>query len=187
MQPSSASAAVIGCQRLLPSSLPDRCIRRLIPFDVEMKVESRENQPSAASADRSGADRESGAAERPDPSKKTDDGKPHAPAENGQKPPSNAKDPSRPRRKKARRACFACQRAHLTCGMLCSVYPAGEPAVRIAHLLHYSRSSAEVLTFYFAQGMRDHVNGVSSAVCKMPAPTVSERRRSIFTMRRMAR
>ena len=33
------------------------------------------------------------------------------------KPKSNAKDPSRPRRKKARRACFACQRAHLTCGM----------------------------------------------------------------------
>lgn len=32
---------------------------------------------------------------------------------------SNAKDPSRPRRKKARRACFACQRAHLTCGMAC--------------------------------------------------------------------
>lgn len=30
---------------------------------------------------------------------------------------ANAKDPSRPRRKKARRACFACQRAHLTCGM----------------------------------------------------------------------
>jgi hypothetical protein len=27
------------------------------------------------------------------------------------------KDPLRPRRKKARRACFACQRAHLTCGM----------------------------------------------------------------------
>jgi hypothetical protein len=36
---------------------------------------------------------------------------------NGGKPKSNAKDPSRPRRKKARRACFACQRAHLTCGM----------------------------------------------------------------------
>ena len=31
---------------------------------------------------------------------------------------ANAKDPSRPRRKKARRACFACQRAHLTCGMV---------------------------------------------------------------------
>lgn len=29
---------------------------------------------------------------------------------------TNSKDPSRPRRKKARRACFACQRAHLTCG-----------------------------------------------------------------------
>ncbi|KAI9762422.1 MAG: Transcriptional regulator of nonfermentable carbon utilization [Chaenotheca gracillima] len=29
---------------------------------------------------------------------------------------ANAKDPTRPRRKKARRACFACQRAHLTCG-----------------------------------------------------------------------
>jgi hypothetical protein len=28
---------------------------------------------------------------------------------------SNAKDPTRPRRKKARRACYACQRAHLTC------------------------------------------------------------------------
>jgi len=33
---------------------------------------------------------------------------------------SNAKDPLRPRRKKARRACFACQRAHLTCGELIS-------------------------------------------------------------------
>lgn len=29
---------------------------------------------------------------------------------------ANAKDPLRPRRKKARRACYACQRAHLTCG-----------------------------------------------------------------------
>ncbi|KAF1998483.1 hypothetical protein P154DRAFT_439054 [Amniculicola lignicola CBS 123094] len=28
---------------------------------------------------------------------------------------SHAKDPTRPRRKKAKRACFACQRAHLTC------------------------------------------------------------------------
>lgn len=33
------------------------------------------------------------------------------------KPKADAKDPLRPRRKKARRACFACQRAHLTCGM----------------------------------------------------------------------
>ncbi|KAI1662215.1 hypothetical protein F4813DRAFT_102711 [Daldinia decipiens] len=28
----------------------------------------------------------------------------------------DSKDPHRPRRKKARRACYACQRAHLTCG-----------------------------------------------------------------------
>ncbi|KAL8965903.1 MAG: hypothetical protein Q9197_006270 [Variospora fuerteventurae] len=36
---------------------------------------------------------------------------------NGQaKSTANAKDPTRPRRKKARRACYACQRAHLTCG-----------------------------------------------------------------------
>src|ERR1700712_2321115 len=37
---------------------------------------------------------------------------------------SNSKDPQRPRRKKARRACFACQRAHLTCGMsyICNVW-----------------------------------------------------------------
>ena len=31
---------------------------------------------------------------------------------------ANAKDPNRPKRKKAKRACFACQRAHLTCGKL---------------------------------------------------------------------
>ena len=40
--------------------------------------------------------------------------------QDGKKPSngtSNSKDPNRPRRKKARRACFACQRAHLTCGM----------------------------------------------------------------------
>ncbi|KAK4580015.1 Transcriptional regulator of nonfermentable carbon utilization [Recurvomyces mirabilis] len=36
--------------------------------------------------------------------------------ETGQSSKPNAKDPGRPRRKKARRACFACQRAHLTCG-----------------------------------------------------------------------
>jgi hypothetical protein len=29
---------------------------------------------------------------------------------------TNPKDHSRPKRKKARRACYACQRAHLTCG-----------------------------------------------------------------------
>lgn len=38
------------------------------------------------------------------------------------KPVSNAKDPNRPKRKKARRACYACQRAHLTCGMYLSCF-----------------------------------------------------------------
>lgn len=38
------------------------------------------------------------------------------------KPKLDPKDPLRPRRKKARRACFACQRAHLTCGMFHPVY-----------------------------------------------------------------
>lgn len=36
------------------------------------------------------------------------------------KPKLDPKDPLRPRRKKARRACFACQRAHLTCGKFSS-------------------------------------------------------------------
>lgn len=52
---------------------------------------------------------------------KTDDGSPSQKSANGQKSASNSKDPLRPRRKKARRACFACQRAHLTCGELLSI------------------------------------------------------------------
>jgi hypothetical protein len=39
------------------------------------------------------------------------------------KPKLDPKDPLRPRRKKARRACFACQRAHLTCGMFVYICP----------------------------------------------------------------
>ena len=45
--------------------------------------------------------------------------------EDAPKPKLDAKDPLRPRRKKARRACFACQRAHLTCGMFCVFFPMG--------------------------------------------------------------
>ena len=41
----------------------------------------------------------------------------------------NAKDPTRPRRKKARRACFACQRAHLTCGESTNILPTSFPRV----------------------------------------------------------
>jgi hypothetical protein len=37
-------------------------------------------------------------------------------ATGGVKKKYDPKDPLRPRRKKARRACYACQRAHLTCG-----------------------------------------------------------------------
>ncbi|KAF2269605.1 hypothetical protein CC78DRAFT_235961 [Lojkania enalia] len=48
--------------------------------------------------------------------KQTSDASPTQTASNGQRSSSNSKDPLRPRRKKARRACFACQRAHLTCG-----------------------------------------------------------------------
>lgn len=48
-------------------------------------------------------------------------GSPSAKAANGQK--ANAKDPLRPRRKKARRACYACQRAHLTCSEFHSPSP----------------------------------------------------------------
>lgn len=44
------------------------------------------------------------------------------------------KDPMRPRRKKARRACFACQRAHLTCGML--------------HYSFYSQTIRQTLTLF---------------------------------------
>ncbi|KKZ68047.1 hypothetical protein EMCG_06257 [[Emmonsia] crescens] len=58
---------------------------------------------------------------KPSESPPQTNGKGSGTAQNGQKPAStaanaNAKDPLRPRRKKAKRACFACQRAHLTCG-----------------------------------------------------------------------
>lgn len=53
----------------------------------------------------------------PDDSELQDDMLDQQHEEKKPKAASNAKDPNRPRRKKARRACFACQRAHLTCGM----------------------------------------------------------------------
>jgi hypothetical protein len=58
-----------------------------------------------------------------------------AKASNGKaKGASNAKDPLRPRRKKARRACHACQRAHLTCGPS-QTSPARRRAVEAADVL----------------------------------------------------
>ncbi|KAH0111843.1 hypothetical protein KCU66_g12122, partial [Aureobasidium melanogenum] len=57
----------------------------------------------------------------PEPSQSDDKASPASASSNKDQNDSatkraNAKDPSRPRRKKARRACYACQRAHLTCG-----------------------------------------------------------------------
>jgi hypothetical protein len=46
----------------------------------------------------------------------------------GVKKKYDPKDPLRPRRKKARRACFACQRAHLTCGKLTLLFLEEYPA-----------------------------------------------------------
>lgn len=40
----------------------------------------------------------------------------HSKAKDSSNAAPMTRDPSRPKRKKARRACHACQRAHLTCG-----------------------------------------------------------------------
>lgn len=84
---------------------------------------------------------------------------------NGQKP--NPKDPLRPRRKKARRACFACQRAHLTCGMLNSSY--GRERFQKANL---------------TQATRGHVSAASKEDCKKHATMACGKRQNIFTMHR---
>ncbi|RMZ68800.1 transcription factor [Pyrenophora seminiperda CCB06] len=68
--------------------------------DASPSPEYRSDLDDDMAAEQS-TDRQSGDAS---PTQKPTNGKP------------NAKDPLRPRRKKARRACFACQRAHLTCG-----------------------------------------------------------------------
>src|SRR5213075_581126 len=87
-----------------------------------MTTSAKDGSPSP-SPDASGGDQESGdMAENPDrsESKPLTNGKGDGIVQNGQPSATavpNAKDPLRPRRKKAKRACFACQRAHLTCGM----------------------------------------------------------------------
>ncbi|KAI5282802.1 hypothetical protein KEM54_002578, partial [Ascosphaera aggregata] len=83
---------------------------------------------------------------------------------------SCSRDPSRPRRKKAKRACYACQRAHLTCGMS---YLMG------SYLLHRRRT--DVLNRY-SQVTNDHVNAVSNVASRINAMMACERKRSIFTM-----
>ena len=69
------------------------------------------------------------------------DGSPSQPA-SADKKPSNAKDPLRPRRKKARRACFACQRAHLTCGkhphLVLYIQPVFHISWLVVYIFHFS-------------------------------------------------
>lgn len=77
-------------------------------MSAEVKATGSPMPAEPSDGDRDSAD----ITERSGKDKVNGDGK----TENGRKA-TNAKDPSRPRRKKARRACFACQRAHLTCGM----------------------------------------------------------------------
>ncbi|KAA8649980.1 hypothetical protein EYZ11_007272 [Aspergillus tanneri] len=81
-----------------------------------MKVETQENGSSTTSVDPSGLAQDAAEPQKQQSKNETNGAENTAPAENGQQKSTNAKDPSRPRRKKARRACFACQRAHLTCG-----------------------------------------------------------------------
>lgn len=89
-------------------------------------------------------------------------------AQNGSKP-SNAKDPSRPRRKKARRACYACQRAHLTCG-----------ESDCCDLSRLSRT--EGVTDCVIQEMNDRARGASNVAYRMHVKTGSGRRQSICMM-----
>ena len=103
---------------------------------------------------------------------------------------SSAKDPLRPRRKKARRACFACQRAHLTCGMFMSgcfdmsslllPAPPTSPLTPVMMMVHCKRSG--LTRVFCSQEMNARVNAVSSVDSKLHARTAFGKRPSIFTM-----
>ena len=95
-----------GVSKLCPSLSTTLYI---MTSDTDNEAASRSQSPEES------GDQETGdMAEHPDFAGKT---APQSKPGNGQaKTASNAKDPLRPRRKKARRACYACQRAHLTCG-----------------------------------------------------------------------
>ncbi|PGH19032.1 hypothetical protein AJ79_00066 [Helicocarpus griseus UAMH5409] len=86
-----------------------------------MTSSARDGSPSASPAPPTTSDQKSGnmTTNFANLSKSQTNGKGNGAIQNDQKTTStaaNAKDPLRPRRKKAKRACFACQRAHLTCG-----------------------------------------------------------------------
>lgn len=102
LDPQSCSATAPSIRFWFPP--PPQIYNNMLSSDAE------DDHSRSASLDESGGEQEGGdMAEHPED---REDGA----HQNGHKSASNAKDPLRPRRKKARRACFACQRAHLTCG-----------------------------------------------------------------------
>ena len=97
--------------------LTESPLRRAI--HAEMDVDAKEKSSPAPSVEPTGPNHDIRSADEQSETPKTEvngNEKDKGVVSLGQKA-ANAKDPSRPRRKKARRACFACQRAHLTCGM----------------------------------------------------------------------
>jgi hypothetical protein len=102
-----------GCDNFVD---PTGVVERLCGWEIhdEIDVEAKDGSRSPVKPDRDSAD----ATEH---SKRMDsfrdkmncDGSKNGNARKA----ADAKDSSRPCRKKARRACFACQRAHLACGM----------------------------------------------------------------------
>lgn len=138
--------------------------------------------PPSPSVNRSGGDQEPGdMAERTPVTEPTTENNANANgvAPNDQKPAAtNAKDPTRPRRKKARRACFACQRAHLTCGTLSPVvHP--HPTSRVP-------CTIRGVLIRDSQATRDRASDVSSAAYRTHVRTASGKRPSICTTRRTA-
>jgi hypothetical protein len=104
-----------------------------------MNMDIKIGSPVADSEDRDSAD-------ITEHSETMDSGRTNGDAKENRKS-TNAKDPSRPRRKKARRACFACQRAHLTCGMHCHSLPflfLGSPCLSFFLLGHAAAASKPV-------------------------------------------
>ena len=72
-----------------------------------------------------------------------------------QKPNDNNKEP-RAKRKKARRACFSCQRAHLTCGMAISISSSIPLKTNDASVVFFGGNRTNVLPSMltkFPQGM----------------------------------
>lgn len=88
-------------------------------YGVEMPEEAERDEPSDTEVDVDDPDFETNGKQEDDMAEQnfTLDGEGREDGSAPVKVKLDPKDPLRPRRKKARRACFACQRAHLTCGM----------------------------------------------------------------------